>query len=412
MKFGILPKKTKFKHYRFLKFYFIGGSIAIMVLFIIYTGMILRNIREEIRIVPDLYAKFIGLPADVNLEEFLLHYFMTEIIPEIDYPIVVADSLRVPVSWENIGIEQKHYSELTDREQNLLERRMKRMENRNSVIPLRYDMESDEILGYVYFGESRTMRQLRYMPYIEIVLVIGFLVLGVWGLFSIKRTEKDLLWIGLAKETAHQFGTPISSLLGWTNILSMRLQGKDEEMHDMLDCMRNDLKRLQVVVSRFGKIGSTITRKKTNLHNLIKDTIEYFSLRLPSASKKITIKFESTIENLKIAMDADLVKWTFENVIKNSVDAMRNKGGEIIIRAFEDEKYARIQIHDEGVGIPKNIQRRIFEPGTTDKERGWGLGLSLSCRIIEDYHGGKIHVLESETDKGTVIEIMLPKEER
>ncbi len=410
MRSGKLPKKASKRH-QLITAYFIIGGIILIFAFIWYTNLLLQDIREDIQIVPDLYSKFLGLPADVNMEDFLFQYFIDEIIPRIEYPIILTDSLKIPFSWENIDIEKIEFSQLPTRKQKNLLSIVKKMEAHKSVIPLKFNKEDEKVFSYVFYGDSKTMIKLKMMPYIEMVVIFIFVLLGVYGIFAIKRNERDLLWVGLAKETAHQFGTPLSSLGGWLNILSMKLEenGNNPEMLMMLEYMNTDVDRLSKIAARFGKVGSVIKHQPSNLHNIILDTIGHFQHRLPTISQKIDIKFESKIEEKDILIDPDLIKWSLENMIKNAIDAMQKKGGTIHIKAFSRGKETYIHIKDEGVGLPKSMHKRIFYPGITSKERGWGLGLSLAKRIIEEFHNGKIKVLESEIDKGTTFEIVLPE---
>lgn len=407
MKSGKLPKKTSRRN-RFVTFYFIIGSMLLMVFFILYSNMLLRDIRKDVEVVPDLYSKFLGIPADVNLEHFLFQYFMEEIIPNIDYPIILADSLKTPFSWENIEIQQKEYSELDERQQKVLISMLKKMEANDMVIPLKFNKDDDKIYSYVYYGDSKTMTRLKMMPYIDMCLIIVFVLLGIYGLFSLKKREKDLLWVGLAKETAHQFGTPLSSLGGWIDVLDSKLMGQhDAELQEMLAYMKNDVERLSKIASRFGKVGSVIKHQECNLHEMIEETVAQFQRRLPTESRKIELVFESNIAEKQISLDADLITWTLENLIKNALDAMQNKAGKIAVKAFDKNGRIHIQVKDQGIGVPKSMYKKIFLPGTTSKARGWGLGLSLAHRIVEEYHHGKIRVLESEVGKGTTFEVIL-----
>lgn len=407
MKSGKLQKKTNRRNL-FVTFYFIVGSVILLIFFVLYSNMILSNIRKDVEVVPDLYSKFLGLPADMNLENFLFQYFMEEIIPKIDYPIILTDSLKTPFSWENIDIARREYSELDERQQRTLAAMLKKMEAHGTVIPLKFNNDEKKIYSYVYYGDSETMKRLKMMPYIDMALIVIFVLLGIYGVFSLKKTEKDLLWVGLAKETAHQFGTPLSSLSGWLDVLDTRLLDKeDKDMQEILSYMKDDVQRLNKIASRFGKVGSVIKCQNCGLHEIIAAAIDHFKHRLPRESKKIEIRFESSIQNLKKDVDPDLITWTMENLIKNAVDAMQKKGGTITVKAFNRKERTHIQIMDEGIGMPKSSFKKIFVPGTTSKERGWGLGLSLARRIIEEYHKGKIHVLQSEIGKGTTIEIIL-----
>ena len=298
------------------------------------------------------------------------------------------------------------------KQQKKLMKMVRRMESQKNVIPLKFNLEDEKVHGYVYFGDSKTLIELKLMPYIGMALFLIFLLLGIYGLITLKKHERDIIWVGLAKETAHQFGTPLSSLGGWLNILSQKLQEKkdDPKMMEILKCMNADVYRLNKIASRFGKVGSILIHQKTNLHDTILETVNFFKRRLPSISREVDIRFESEIENKEIKIDPDLIKWSLENIIKNSIDAMRSSDGEITISAFSTDNKTYIRIKDDGTGIQKSMYKKIFVPGITSKKRGWGLGLSLAKRIIEEFHNGKIRVFESETNKGTTFEIVLPEE--
>ena len=409
MKFGKLRSKARRYKQNLLKVYFVGGILVLMLFFVFYTNHVMRNIRKDIQVVPDLYAKFIGLPDNANLEDFLLQYFMANIIPKIKYPIILADSLKVPFSWENMELEKKSYNELDEKEIKFLYDSIKKMESKDNIIPLRYDEQSDKAFGYVFYGESKIMKHLRIMPYIEGIIVILFTLMGIYGILSLKKNEENTLWVGLAKETAHQFGTPISSLMGWLDIVSMKIEqhGSDPEMIAMLNYMKTDIDRLQKIASRFGKVGSLIKKVDTNLSNVIQDTVDYFQSRLPSLGQQVSLEYISEKELEPIKIDSDLIKWTLENLIKNSIDALKNTGGKISVQAFQEDSKTFILVKDNGVGLPKSMYKKIFYPGVTSKKRGWGLGLSLAKRIIEEFHNGRIRVLESEINKGTTFEILL-----
>jgi len=410
MKSGKLQKKAS-KRNLILKIYFIAGSVLLLVLFIIFTNVVINNVKKDVQIVPDLYSKFVGMPADVNLEHFLFQYFMEEILPGIDYPIILTDSLKSPFSWENIDIPKDDFNQLETRQQNILINMVKKMESKHSMIPLKISDDDDKIYSYVFYGDSQTMIQLKMMPYVGMGFIFLYIFLGMYGVYTIKKTERDILWVGLAKETAHQFGTPLSSLGGWIDVLYPKMVNcKDgKELQEMLNFMHSDVERLSKIASRFGKVGSVLKFQSCSLHNIIEETIEYFEQRLPVVSNKIEIKFESEIKDKKINLDPDLIKWTLENMFKNCIDSMKKKGGIIGVKAFSHKNKMYIHIADEGNGMPKKMFKKIFRPGVTNKERGWGLGLSLARRIVEEYHNGKIRVLESDIEVGTTFEIVLPK---
>lgn len=410
MRSGKLQKKANSRSL-LLRIYFISGSVIFLVSFIIFTNIVINNIKKDVEIVPDLYSKFVGMPSDVNLEHFLFQYFMEVILPGIDYPIILTDSLKAPFSWENIDIPKKDFDQLEVRQQIILTNMVKKMESKNSMVPLRISKDDDKIYSYVFYGDSQTMKQLKMMPFVGMAFIFLFIFLGMYGVYTIKKTERDILWVSLAKETAHQFGTPLSSLSGWIDVLHSKMENHKDgiEFQEMLNYMQSDVERLSNIASRFGKVGSIMKFQSCSLHDIIQETIEHFERRLPAGSNKIEIQFKSRIKSKKINIDPDLIKWTLENMLKNCIDAMKQKGGNISVKAFSQKNKTYIHIADQGNGMPKKMFKKIFQPGVTNKERGWGLGLSLAHRIVEEYHYGKIRVLESEVGVGTTFEIVLPE---
>lgn len=374
----------------------------------------MKNVKKDIQLVPDLYAKFISVPDNVNLEEFLLQYFMSKIVPNINYPIIIADSLDVPFSWENVKIDKVNFYLLDKKEQNKLVKMMKKMKKYNAMIPLMKETGDQTPFSYLYYGESLSMKQLRIIPYLEMTILSIFIIFGIYGILIIKKHEQDTLWIGLAKETAHQFGTPISSLLGWIDILSLKMEeiNAGDDVNFMLNYMKADINRLNKIASRFGKVGSQINLKLQKIDPILEDIVKYFKKRLPSFDTKIDIIYEKTDDKTEIKIDESLLRWTIENILKNSIDAMNKKSGKVIIKTFSDKKNLHISVSDQGAGIPKSMFKKIFQPGITSKKRGWGLGLSLAKRIVEEFHHGKIYVQKSEINVGTTIEIMLPIEDK
>jgi signal transduction histidine kinase len=340
-------------------------------------------------------------------------YIFEEIVSKVDYPIILTDFEMTPIYWRNLGIdEQKAFSELPQDKRNIILKILDKMERRKNVIPIYQSPEETTVLNYVFYMESKTMRRFRLIPYIESVFVLLFVLFGVYAILFFRRNEKDVLWVGMAKEMAHQLGTPISSLLGWINLIEHKISSTNDEakLGEIIPYMENDIEQLSKVANRFGKIGSEIVLKPTVLHDLIQDSVNYFQKRLPHLTHKIDIAFISKIQNKMVNVEPDLIKWAIDNLIKNAIDAMDKKGGNIIVIAFQEKNKTFILVQDEGKGMTKSAFTKIFEPGVSTKQRGWGLGLSLSKRIIEDFHKGKIHVVHSIVNEGTVFEIILPEE--
>ncbi len=253
---------------------------------------------------------------------------------------------------------------------------------------------------YLYYGNSPILIKLRYYP-IAIVLVV-FLLIGVVYFFfnTSKIGEQNKLWAGMAKETAHQIGTPLSSLVAWIEIL--KLENVDPSYLVEMD---KDITRLKTITDRFSKIGSRPSLKISDIVYETKEAYEYLKSR---SSDLIQFSIELPEKEINVALNKQLYGWTIENLVKNAIDAMRGRG-ELHVKLLEDDKYVKVEIHDTGIGIAKHRFNAVFAPGYTSKKRGWGLGLSLARRIIEDYHEGRIKVKESERGKGTVFQISLKK---
>ena len=256
----------------------------------------------------------------------------------------------------------------------------------------------DEILATIYYGNSPIINKLKYYP--AVLILIMFLFIAAVYLFyqTSKSAEQNKLWAGMAKETAHQIGTPLSSLVGWTEIFKTENVNPEYIME-----MEKDIDRLETITDRFSKIGSVPKLMKSDLVAETKDAFDYLKRR---SSKLIKFNLEVPEEVIYVRLNAPLYSWTIENLVKNGIDAMRGKGT-ISISIETNSRYAYIFVSDTGKGIPKQNFKRIFSPGFTSKKRGWGLGLSLARRIISEYHNGKIRVMKSSPETGTTIEISL-----
>ncbi|MFI3333087.1 MAG: ATP-binding protein [Rikenellaceae bacterium] len=255
----------------------------------------------------------------------------------------------------------------------------------------------------LFYGNSSLLMALYYFPYIQVLLIIAFAFLCFVALRSSKQDEQNRVWIGLAKETAHQLGTPTSSLLGWIEYL--RSQEIDQSI---VDEMGKDLTHLMKIVDRFSKIGSETPLTPANINETVSETVMYFRKRIP---RNVTLDYNGlAIAPVEASINVALIEWVVENMMKNSLDALQGHGA-INVNISSDDKNIFIEVSDTGKGIAKSNWKRIFEPGFTTKTRGWGLGLSLSRRIVEEYHHGKIAVVDSEIGKGTTIRVTLKRYE-
>ncbi len=253
----------------------------------------------------------------------------------------------------------------------------------------------------IFYGHSLTLQLLYIFPYIQIVIIIVFVLVIFMAFRSLKQNEQSRIWVGLAKETAHQLGTPTSSLLGWIEYL--REQPVDQMA---VDEMQKDLSHLMKIVDRFSKIGSDAPLTAESLNTVVGNSVMYFRKRIP---RNVTLDYNGlATDTVKAKINVALFEWVVENLMKNALDALQGHGS-ISVNIGQDEKLAWVEVSDTGKGIPKSKWKRIFEPGFTTKTRGWGLGLSLSRRIVEEYHKGHISVVESELGKGTTFRVTLKK---
>ncbi|MEO5790401.1 MAG: HAMP domain-containing sensor histidine kinase [Gelidibacter sp.] len=272
---------------------------------------------------------------------------------------------------------------------------IEKFKSENNPIDVYYNKE---IYYTIYYGNSPLINKLKYYPLALLLIIVLFAAVVYFFYRSSKIAEQNKLWTGMAKETAHQIGTPLSSLIGWTEIL----RSEDVNPSYLLE-IEKDISRLQTITERFSKIGSIPTLIKADI---VKETVESYEYLKARSSTLIDFKIEAPEHPIYVDLNTQLYSWTIENLVKNAIDSMKGKGG-LKVSIIENEKDVRITVTDSGKGIPKSLFHKIFEPGFTSKKRGWGLGLSLAKRIVEDYHNGKIKVLHSEINKGTTMQISL-----
>ena len=324
--------------------------------------------------------------------------------------LIRTDNPESDLSFVQKVIESNHTIPvvLTDDEGNVLFSRNiddDEMQNKTTIADFGFKHEpilvdfDDETKQYIYYDDSKLLRQLSYYPVVQIGVIVLFLLLMSLAFYTLQRAEQNKVWIGLSRETAHQLGTPISSLLAWNELLVMRYP--DDEL---LGEMQKDIKRLEAIADRFSKIGSKPELQKIMLDEVLQSAINYMSLRV---SNKVTFRY-TPVQNVQVKINPDLFGWVIENLCKNAIDAMDGIG-EIRFDVTEKPRQVLLDVSDTGKGIAKSKQKTVFLPGYTTKERGWGLGLSLAKRIIQEYHKGKIFVKYSEVGVGTTFRIVLRK---
>ena len=270
-------------------------------------------------------------------------------------------------------------------------------------------VSSQELIMYIYFDDSTAIKQLQLLPWIELLLISMFILIGYISFSHIKRSEQSNIWVGMAKETAHQLGTPLSSLMGWIELLRLEPENVDQVM-EAAEEMDRDVDRLNTVAQRFSKIGSATELKRVDMGEVIEGVTLYFRRRLPHLGKRIRLEFDRPPEPLYASINVELVEWVLENLIRNAADAIERQEGFIRFDVHPGRNAIVIDISDNGKGIDPKIRKDIFRPGFSTKRRGWGLGLSLAKRIIEEYHGGKIFVKETSPE-GTTFTLRISTEE-
>jgi two-component sensor histidine kinase len=383
----------------FKSFLFVLAVILILG-FLYYTQMLVGELQQQSRAFLSFRIKIFekNINSDENQD---LSFFFNEVIQQADYPIIYTDAEGEPAFWRNVDIPQIMERPLPPDIQVRLKEKISDFDKINEPIPISYQ---GSILGYYHYGESKIVQQLRWLPYVEIIVVGLFILLGYFGFSSIKKSEERLIWVGMAKETAHQLGTPLSALIGWVEYLKT----SPEKVLDIIPDFERDLNRLQTVANRFSKIGSVPDLREEDLASIIDEIVAYFQRRLPAGEGKIKIQTRINPNVPPLLLNRDLFSWVMENLIKNAMDAIEGKGGTIEIFVEKiNEHHVFIDVQDNGKGMSNRERKNIFKPGYSTKKRGWGLGLSLAKRIIEEYHGGSIQLKETQPDGGSTFRIII-----
>lgn len=360
-----------------------------------YTQWLVFKLGQREQRLVDLYAKGLSAAAISDSNNNLDFLFQEIIQANESIPVILTDDSLRPLSFKNIEIPPNLS---VDQKKELLRRKVQQM--LQTYPPIKIEIAAN-FKNYVVYENSSLLRQLRYYPYLQILVIVLFMTLGYWVINRARSAEQNKLWVGMAKETAHQLGTPISSLMAWMELF----RSDDSFTHkEALYEISKDIHRLETVASRFSSIGSTPTLQSENVVEAIKQTVDYLKLRI---SKNIEVTENYPLDDIRLPMHPPLFSWALENIIKNSADAMQGKGKLSVEVTYVPTQMVSVDIIDSGKGISKENYKKVFEAGYTTKARGWGLGLTLTKRIIEHYHGGKVYVKQSEINVGTTIRIQL-----
>jgi signal transduction histidine kinase len=369
---------------------------------LLYSGRITDQLLQREREVVALYARSLEFVANSSSPKSDFG-FEFEVIRAIDFPIVLTDPLNQPIYWKNVDVDTAGLP-ARDRDA-FFHDLIADMDAHNK--PIRIATSDSLVLNYIHYGESAIIRQLRWLPVSELAIAFIILAVAYVGFSYIKRSEQSNIWVGMAKETAHQLGTPLSSLMGWLDRLKGAPPG-DPGTPETLQEMDHDIERLNKVAARFSKIGSKPDLKAENIAAVIEGVMGYIGRRIPRSGKKIDLVIETPGE-FPAYINRELFEWVIENLMKNALDAMEGPAGKISFAISQSGSRTTIDVSDTGKGIDPKFHKEIFRPGYSTKKRGWGLGLSLSKRIIEDYHKGKLYVKQSAPGAGTTFRIRLVK---
>jgi two-component sensor histidine kinase len=383
-----------YRHKTLWKLALLLFAVIIGLLSLLYTQSLVKKLKEEERKKVELWAEatrqFINSPDSTQNLVFLAK--------------IIEENNTVPVIWTDAAdkiISVKNFDPVKVRDPEYLLARLERMKEKTE--PIIIDLGSGDIQK-IYYRDSIILTRLTWYPYVQLSVIVLFILVSYLAFSSSRKAEQNQVWVGMSKETAHQLGTPTSSLAGWVEILQM----KHPEV-TITEEMARDVSRLEKVTERFSKIGSRPDLTAENITAVVHQAVEYLKSR---SSSKVAFTVNPPPETgIFIAVNVALFSWVIENVCKNAIDATEGDG-KIDIQVSDTEETVIVDITDNGKGIPKSAHKKIFRPGYTTKKMGWGLGLSLSKRIIEEYHNGKIFVKQSEPYKGTCIRIVIKKNTR
>ncbi len=380
---------------------FIGVSLLLVGIFLLISNNLVNDLAEQERSRMQIWANATRELTRENSDadvDFLLsiiedNHNIPVLLVDADGEILLHRNFRLPESVDSLAV-----LDISERNMKFLKDKLSSLTNSRNKIEIVID---DNTTQYLYYEDSTLLKQLAYFPYIQLVVVLIFVAIAYTALMSVKRAEQNKVWVGLSKETAHQLGTPISSLMAWTQILPT--MGVDSEIVADID---KDVQRLSTIADRFSKIGSMPDKDEVELVDAVKEALAYMQSRIPKRVK-LTISEQPAAQQARVMLCKPLFAWVMENLTKNAVDAMDGEG-KLDITINVSTRMALILVSDTGKGIARKNFKNVFTPGFTTKKRGWGLGLTLVKRIIEEYHGGRIYVKDSEIGRGTTFSIELP----
>lgn len=367
------------------------GVLGLLGWYVVYTRQVVTQLRTEAAVQARMYARIYEALQDtsVTADPTVALFDLSQAITHSGLPLVVTDrngritaTANVPWPIEQDSVRLRAF--------------VRELDRRNPPIV-------EPSVGAVHIGDSAVVAGLRTIPLLQalgIVLLVGF---GVYALVERGRAEREKVWAGMAREAAHQLGTPLSAMAGWLELLEDSVSGNTATR--AVAAMQQDLQRLERVSHRFERIGRPPRREQVDCSALVDRLVEYFSLRAPTLARTVQVRSAHPDGEVHAQGDSVLLEWVLEVLIKNSMDALGGQSGEIVVSAHAEPEGARIRVQDNGPGVPRHLRKRIFDAGFTTKDRGWGIGLSLARRIVEENHGGRLVL--ADTDRGAAFDIIL-----
>ena len=392
---------------RIWKMVFIAISVLLVTLFLYISNRLVNDLavqeRERMEIWADATKQLASTSnGSEGMPDQQINFLLSIIERNHTIPVMLVDENDEILLHRNFRLPEAIDSvspwEISEANMNYLKEKLNKLKRSHNTITITLDEGTTQ---YLYYEDSTVLRRLAFFPYIELIVMLVFIAVVYFALISVKKAEQNKVWVGLSKETAHQLGTPISSLMAWTQMLDSL--GVDA---DIVKDMDKDVHRLSVIADRFSKIGSRPEMELAFINESVVSSMEYMRSRI-SKRVALTINVDHS-RNCGVMLCQSLFEWVMENLTKNAVDAMQGEGN-LTITVTGSASMAIIDVKDSGKGIARKNSKNVFNPGYTTKKRGWGLGLTLVKRIIEEYHGGRIYVKESEINQGTTFRIELPK---
>jgi signal transduction histidine kinase len=409
---------------------FLGASLLAAAVFL-FSSQAIGRLTREVQTTSRVLARFCAQASIPATRDPELQRIFSDLISGIEFPIVITDTVGTPRAWREIDVDPALVpaASLDSLEQGLpiapvirarvaqVRRQITRLDHVNPPISMTQP-NTGLRLGAVHFGEPPVLQRLRWMPALSVGGVLVLLSLGLWGLASIRQADRRIIWVGMAKETAHQLGTPLSSLLGWIELMRSQAEGSTQggevrlarqDFDETLGEMERDVERLSRVAQRFSHVGSTPNLQLQDPVPVVREAVTYMRRRLPQGGAPVDI-VERYEEVPPINLSRELLEWAVENLLSNAIDALDKQPARIAVTVArrKETETVEIMIEDNGRGMTPAEQRRALEPGYTTKRRGWGLGLALARRVVEEYHGGTLAIRHSAPGQGTVVVLSFP----